>query len=463
VAETLERDHDATIYMGRHFILSPGKYTMEVAVLDQNSGKAGAERSAFEIAAQSSPVALSDMVLVRKMEGSHEEEDDPLEPLRYEHQKVTPNLIGELPPNEGKVSLFFILHPDPASSDSMKLEMLLSHNGKAGKRVPLMQEGGMKAGVPYLASIGSHGLPAGSYVVTAYLSQGGKTAEQSEQFTVPGTAKAEAAAPDANWFEGASLSTGSNDLPVGPAPEPLSQLAITAAAKPAAAPAPENAHTLIEAARDRALSYNDSLPNFVCTEVTQRSSDVNGDGRWKRVDTLVEALSYREKRELRTTLELNGMPSDLDRQALKGTFSAGEFGGVLEAVYREASKADFQWKQNAELKGATIAVFDYRVDARNSTFSVSGPSGHPLIVGYRGQVFIDTTNHRTRRVTLIADGLPPDAATRDLQMNVDYDYVAINGLKYLVPVSARLEVKKGPHETLVNTMEFHDYKRFTSQ
>jgi hypothetical protein len=32
-----------------------------------------------------------------------------------------------------------------------------------------------------------------------------------------------------------------------------------------------------------------------------------------------------------------------------------------------------------------------------------------------------------------------------------------------VPVSARLELKKGKIEELVNTMEFRDYKRFTSQ
>ena len=478
VAETLERDHDATIFLGRHFILTPGRYTMEVAVLDQNSGKAGAERRAFEIASQASPVALSDMVLVRKMEGSHEEEDDPMEPMRYEHKKVTPNLTGELPEHDGKVSLFFILHPDPESSDAMKLEMQLTANGKAGKRVALMEEGGMKAGVPYLASVGSHGLPPGNYEVTAYLSQGGKTAERSERFVVPGaagmrtggegTTGAGAASAEANWFEGASMDEASSGQPIAAPPVPPGQLTITAAGKvttdgAVAAPAKEDAQTLIATARDRALSYNDSLPNFICTEVTQRSSDKNGDGRWRLVDSLVEALSYRDKRELRTTLELNGMPSDLDRQALKGTYSSGEFGGVLEAVYRDASKADFQWKETDELKGATLEVFDYRVDAGNSTFSVSGPSGHPMVVGYHGQVFVDRANHRTRRVTLAADGLTADAATHDLQMSVDYDYVAISGLKYLMPVSARLELKKGKSEELVNTMEFRDYKRFSEQ
>jgi VWFA-related protein len=473
VAETLKHDHDATIFLGRHFILTPGKYVMEVAVLDQNSGKAGAERKNFEIAAQASPVALSDMVLVRKMEGSHEEEDDPLEPMRYEHKKVTPNLTGEVPTNDGKISLFFILHPDPESSDAMKLEMQLTHNGKAGKRVSLMEEGGMKAGVPYLANVGSHGLPAGRYEVTAYLIQGGKTAEQSERFTVAGAAggragagglaAAEPTSPDVNWFEGASMDSSASGELIAAPPVPPGQLTITAAAKAAAAPPAEDAHTLIAAARDRALSYNDSLPNFICTEVTQRSSDKDGDGRWRLVDTLVEALSYRDKQEVHTTLELNGMPSELGREAMKGTFSSGEFGGVLEAVYREASKADFQWKETDDLKGATIEVFDYRVNAGNSTFSVSGPSGHPMVVGYHGQVFVDRANHRTRRVTLAADGLTPDSATHDLQMSVDYDYVAISGLKYLMPVSARLELKKGKNEVLVNTMEFRDYKRFSAE
>ena len=33
-------------------------------------------------------------------------------------------------------------------------------------------------------------------------------------------------------------------------------------------------------------------------------------------------------------------------------------------------------------------------------------------------------------------------------------------MKYLMPVSAELRVKKGEHESLMNTMEFREYKRF---
>jgi VWFA-related protein len=460
VAESLNRDSTSAISFERHFISLPGAYTMEVAVQDLNSTKTGAQRADFEIPNQPAATSLSDIVVVRTMAGSHEEEDDPLEPLRYEHQKVTPNLSGDLPADEKDLSLFFILHPDPDSTDPMKLEMELIHNGKPGKRTPLLQSSGARAAVPYLASIKSRALPPGSYEVKAYLSQGAKSSQHSQTFRVAGTGPATPTNADVSWFEGADLDMGAGNGETEPVPHPANELAITPPAKPAPAPPVDQARLLIERARKRALSYNDFLPNFVCTELTQRSIDPRGDGRWKRQDSLLELLSYRNHVETRTTLEVNGRTSDMDRQALKGTFSAGEFGGVLQAVFRDASKADFQWLETDSLNGAAVQVYNYRVDAANSTFSVTGSNGKQLVVGFHGQVFIDADSSHTRRVTLIADSLPPDFPTQATSMAVDYEFVAINGLKYLMPASAKLQLKQLHHEALINTMEFSDYKRF---
>ena len=96
------------------------------------------------------------MVLVRKVEGVREDDEDPLEPLNYEHQKVTPNITGELPANAKGVSLFFILHPDPTVKEPATLEMEVIHNGKPGRRTPLQLRGeGARSAIPYLASFGS--------------------------------------------------------------------------------------------------------------------------------------------------------------------------------------------------------------------------------------------------------------------------------------------------------------------
>ena len=460
--ETLNHDYSATISMERHFISAPGEYTMEVAALDQNSGKAGALRRDFEIPDLTGVVALSDLVLVRSMAGAHVEDDDPLEPLRYEHQKVTPNLAGELPARAKDVSLFFILHPDPASGEPMKLEMELIHNGKPGPRKALLQADGVHAAMPYLASVRSSALAPGDYEVKAYLSQGGKSAEESGRFRVPASAGNESANAGSNELEVADISEGGGGGTLEAAPHAPNQLAISALSKPVPAPAQDEAQRLIENAREHALSYNESLPNFVCTEVTKRSVDVNGDGKWRSIDTLVELLSYRDKVETHTTLEVNGNASHTDRGAMKGIFSAGEFGGVLQAVFRDASKADFQWKEADSLNGATVQVYGYRVDRSDSTFSVTGSNGKQEIVGFSGQVFIDPVTRRARRITLTAEDVPPDFPTQATSIDVDYDYVSINGLKYLMPVSAELQLKKGQHEALTNTMEFRDYKRFDS-
>jgi len=62
---------------------------------------------------------------------------------------------------------------------------------------------------------------------------------------------------------------------------------------------------------------------------------------------------------------------------------------------------------------------------------------------------------------LSADDLPADFPTHATSIAVDYDYVAINGLRYLMPVSAELQLSQGRREAMVNTMEFRDYKRFS--
>ena len=454
--ETLERDGSATIALERHFVSTPGKYTMEVAVLDQNSGKAGAIRRDFEIPDMTGVVSVSDMVLVRTKAA---DDGDPLEPMRYQHSKVTPNLTGELPANAKDASFFLILHPDPASDEPMKLEMELIRNGKAGPRTPLLEADGEHTAMSYVASVKSGSLAPGDYEVKAFLNQGGKTAEQSGKFRVTGTA---GAADDTNSLEMAGLSEGAAGGALEGPPHAPNLLAITALDKPVAALAQEDAHQLLEGARERALGYIESLPNFECTEVTKRAVDSNGDGKWRSIDSLVEMLSYQDRVETRTMLELNGNASHTERGSMKGIFSSGEFGGILQAVFREASKADFKWNATAVLNGATVQVFDYRVDRGNSSFSVTGNNGKQLTVGFSGQVFIDSNTRRVRRVTLKADDLPADIPTQGTAMDVDYDFVAINGLKYLMPVSAELDVKKGMHEALTNTMEFRDYKRFGS-
>lgn len=459
VAETLAANPLAVVSFTHSFLSSPGKYTLEAAVEDRNSGQMGAMRSAFEIAAATAPVSVSDMVLVRSLEPHYAEQEDPLQPLRYEHQNVIPNLEGEVASNTKNASVFFILHPDPNNPAPLTLEVQLDQNGEAGTPTFLYQANAAHSAIPYMAQISAGELAPGDYRVTAIVRQGTETSTQSQRFHVQGVAQAPASSAPV-------MAVGHEEIPFGkvpPAagkPAPAAQLAIKALPASAEAPAAEETRRIIESARENALEFSRLLPKFACTETTRRSVDRNGNGQWRLADVLVEELDYRSRSEQRRLTERNGRPAtDIDRTALKGTLSSGEFGGVLRAVFSPASNADFQWRTTGALGDGTVQIFDYKVDQAHSAFQVRDAKGRQVTVAFHGQVVIESATRRVRRVTLVADALPAGFPERSTSLTVDYDYVPIDGLHYLMPVSAELQLRKGEHEALLNTMAFSDYRR----
>lgn len=458
--ESLEKGDADAVMLQRHFTTIPGKYMLEVAAVDQYGEKAGAQRIPFEIPPAAATPSLSDIVLVRKVDAFHEE-DDPVEPLRYENGKIMPNIAGDVPEHAKSVSLFFILHPDPNSKEPVTLQISAGRNGRPGKLMPLplvLKNPG--ATVPYLASFKS-GLAPGDYEVKAAISQGGRTSLRSLSFTVEGSGE-----PKSSSDEHADAAAAAGGTSAGEPGAPANGLlAITAITNPVPPPSPEEDQQLIADARSHAVSYADSLPNFLCVEVTNRSYDPTGSGRWKHRDTIAELLRYHDKTETHTMLEVDGKPSSVDREAMsdkKGALSAGELGGVLSAVFSPSAKADFQWKETDSLGTGTVQVFNYSVAQDNSVFSVVGMNDKQVMVAFHGQVFIDGNTRKVRRISMIADDLPKDFPTHYTSLTVDYDYVAINTHDYLMPVSAEMRLRQGRHEDILNTIEFRDYRRFGS-
>ena len=462
--ESLDTDPSAGIILQRHFLTIPGQYMLEAAVYDEQGLKYGAQRVIFDIPETQSSPTLSPIVLVKRVDTISDDNDDPLEPMRYEKGKITPNLGGIVAAGAKNVSLFFILHPDPKANEPVTLEMEASRNGHPGRRTPLpLKLNRTDQTVPYLASFKGSALAPGVYEVKAMMTQGGRTAEQRVSFTVLGDGITQGTA-GAEGHGGAvgdlTATSEANDSYSG------GLLAITAVTNPLAPPEPGEIENLIADARMRAVGYMESLPNFMCVEVTNRSVDASGTGNWKHRDTIAELLRYRDKTETHTMLEINGAPSTSDRDALlkqKGsTLSGGELGGVLKAVFAPSAKADFNWKETDALGSGTVQVFDYRVAKSNSMFSVVGSNGIQLMVAFHGQVYIDSATRNVRRISVEADGLPKEFPTQSSVMGVDYDYVVINGNDYLMPISAEVRVRQNHRQAVLNTIEFRDYKKYGS-
>jgi hypothetical protein len=463
--EALPAARAEVVTLQRHFLAPPGQYVLEAAVLDRNSETAGAQRIEFEIPKPSDGPALSDIALVRRTDALAPDAD-PLEPLRYKNGRIVPNLSGVVSHDAKEISLFFMIHPDSHATEPPTLEMEVAKNGETIGRMPLqLRQGSGQNAMPYMGSIQAKSFSPGKYEVTATITQGARISEQSIVFTIDGpevaSASGNASVPPPSAGSVPDLTPPANIPGVSSREAP--RLVITSPSNPVAPPSAEEIQAVLDGARDRALRYGDSLPNFSCVELTNRSVDHSGTGRWKHRDSIAQLLRYVDHAETKLTLAVNGVRSDKPQADLKGASSNGEFGGVLNAVFSPKSKADFHWKETDNLGAGMVQVFDYSVAEANSSFGLTGDANWQLTVGFHGQIYIDSATRSVRRVSLVADNTPKNFSIHSSTITIDYDYVSINEHDYLMPARGTMSLRQGKHEAVLNEIEFRDYKRFGSK
>jgi len=454
-------DQAGSIIMQRHFSSNPGEYLLEAVVFDYQSGKAGAQRLTFRISQAPSGPALSDIAMIQRIDPVPEEAD-PTEPMRYGKGKVVPSASEQVVAGKNELSFFFVIHPDPNLAEQPRLDMQILSSGETVAQVPLpLRKATGSGALPYLASIRSAGLPSGEYEVIERLSQGGSTVERSLSFQIIGAERS------------TKISTTLDET--APSVEEPSHMAgvngrgVTITALPSNDVPPlesDRMEALITQARKRALEYGRVLPNFMCVEVTNRAVYAPGNGSWKHRDSIAELLTYQDNMESRTTLQVNGMRSSIQRTELNSTWpiSVGEFGALLNLVFTPSSKTVFEWKEAASLGdgSGTVQVLKYRVARENATIVLRHGSDE-LGVGFHGLVYIDASTGGVRRVTLQADGLPSKFAYQSAEMAVDYSYVAISGREYLLPVRSTVTVQRGRKQIELNEISFRKYRRFGSR
>jgi len=461
----MDAQGEATICatMQRHFAVPPGHYTVETAVQDRSSGKLGGERANFEVASAAMGPFLSDVALVRRIDSS-DDELDALDPLRYQHGKVVPSLSSQVLPATKDTSFCFLVHPDSRISDAAMLEMQVFRNGELLGQMPLQLPNQLSEPFPYLASLKTSSLPTGKYDVRISLAQGERVMEREGSFSIPGPALANAATGKPEPVEEsketiADLVPGEGSIAV----MKRQPLVITALPTDAVTrPSEEELDETIAGARKQATNYSVKLPNFVCVEITDRSVDSSGNGKWRRKDSFGELLRYVDNQETRTILEVNGYASREKREDLNGPMSLGEFGHLLNLVFQPSSKAEFHWKETDALDSGRVQVFEYKVDRKNDSMALSDSSAK-IYAGFHGLAYIDSATLGIRRITMEADDIPADFSIHATSIAVDYDYVTIGAHDYLMPIRGTIRVKRGKHESDLNQIVFQDYRRFAAE
>jgi VWFA-related protein len=161
--------------------LAPGKYTLESAVIDQESPRMGMQRSEFTVPARAAGVSISSLLPMRSYT-PNAKGLDPAEPFQFQGGSVTPtmdNVVIKAP--NSALRIFFTVYPDPGNAAKPSVEIEFLQAGKLLTKVPMQLPAVDSLGrIPYLMTIPAESIPPGNYEIRA-------TARQADSSSVAQT------------------------------------------------------------------------------------------------------------------------------------------------------------------------------------------------------------------------------------------------------------------------------------
>jgi hypothetical protein len=220
---------------------------------------------------------------------------------------------------------------------------------------------------------------------------------------------------------------------------------------------------LLDQARYHAAEFINDLPNFVVTQIVTRSVRTPGKKDWRRQDKLEIELSYRAKTgEQFKLVRYNDKPTQMIYDQLKGATSTGEFGSILEALFSPQSQAEFKEVRRETFHGHQTVIYNFwvkKVFSSNTLTDVN--SGRAVTTAYSGSIWIDTESGRVLRIKQSAEDIQPGFPITLAERAVEYDWITIDGQRYLLPVYAEVILGNDlKRYYLRNVIELRNYHMF---
>ena len=255
-------------------------------------------------------------------------------------------------------------------------------------------------------------------------------------------------------------------------PRPLFLGLLAAIAGTAAAQAPgQSGHTaeergvFIAEVRQAALAYTARLPDFLCTQVTHRSSAVaqSHPPVWKPRDTLTIRLTYFEKKENYRVIRVNEKAVDKSLSQMPGWKTMGDFGGMLRDIFAPEHHAQFDWTGGDVWNGRPVAVLAFSIDRQHSPFRSTAQKfvlKKSANWAAKGVIYADRETRRALHVAV--DGINnPDSPTQDVHLVLDYAEQPVGDHWYLLP-SHSVSIVNVSGTLLKNESQFTEYRKFSA-
>lgn len=240
-----------------------------------------------------------------------------------------------------------------------------------------------------------------------------------------------------------------------------------AAPKPQPIPAPsdQEQQDVLNAAREYALNYTTSLPDFICMEVNRRYLDphykAGTEGSWAINDRLAEKLTYFDQKEKYELISHNddslfGKPTD----SVGGALSRGDFGTLIRDIFMPESSAEFHWERWGNLDGHLMYVYAFHIDQPHSKLTIDYQRSQQVTPGYHGHIYVEKGANTIWRITVQPEP-PVTFPIQDIYQQLDYRYVEISGQKFLLPTVGEVIMKTDGMGSK-NEIAFRSYRKYSA-
>ncbi|MGD0578959.1 MAG: VWA domain-containing protein [Bryobacteraceae bacterium] len=165
--------------------IAPGKYSFETAVMDRESGKIGAQRSAL-VVSPNKGVAVSSITPVKSYNPAAKPQD-PSEPFQFQNGTIAPTLLSSLTVAnpEATLPLFFIVYKDAANLEKPTMEIEFLQGGRSLGKLPLpLADPDAQGRIQTVFSVPAGRFPEGVYQIHAIATQGDTTADSTTEITI---------------------------------------------------------------------------------------------------------------------------------------------------------------------------------------------------------------------------------------------------------------------------------------
>jgi hypothetical protein len=222
-------------------------------------------------------------------------------------------------------------------------------------------------------------------------------------------------------------------------------------------PLTEDQTRILTGIKTWSAGYLESLPDYICIQTTKRHAQAAQIDSWPMSDEVREAVTWSGHKESYEVLSVNGKPFHGDRTSLRGNFSTGEFGTILQRLFDADSTAEFGYERRTTLRGVPVDVFDYQVSNAHGYTLYSGPQKYES--AWEGLVYADRRTGAVLRIAMECTGIPANFPVHHLSMTLDFGPARVGDREYLLPAHFELTQESSGGYTN-NRADYGSYRKF---